>query len=291
MIIDAHVHLWRYATAEYPWIGENDLPIRRDFLPEHLRAAIAASGVNAAIAVQARQTLAETSWLLQLARSEPAILGVVGWLPLGENRVDALLDQLATEPALVAARHVVQEEPDESFLLRPAFARGLRALAVRGLAYDLLVRHHQLAQAVACVDAHPTLRFVLDHAAKPLCRGDRASRDAHAAWAGGIRELARRPNTWCKLSGLATEAGPGWSAAALAPWVDVLLEAFGPRRLLFGSDWPVCLLSTAHHGWVMAVRELTGRLSGPENAALFGGSAREAYRLAAHPARALETVR
>lgn len=284
MIIDSHCHLWRFREDEYPWIGPHERSLRRDWLPRDLRVRCTAAGIDGVVAVQARQSLVETEWLLTLARGEPAILGVVGWVPLADPELGARLDALAS-PALVGARHVVQGEADPDFLARPAVARGLEALADRGLAYDLLVLAGQLPQAIRCADAHPRLRCVLDHGAKPLLRPAPAARAAFGGWAAGIRELARRPNAWCKLSGLLTEAGPGWSATGLRPWLDVLLEAFGPGRLLFGSDWPVCLATAEGEAWLELVRDLLAPLSATERALVMGGTARAVYRLPATDTR------
>lgn len=272
MIIDAHHHSWRFDQAQYDWIAPGDTALRRDFLLPDLDAELAAAGVDGSVVVQARQTLDETLWLLGLARRGPRIRGVVGWVPLADPDLPDLLAPLTADRRLVAVRHVVQGESDPVFLLRPAISRGLGGLAGAGLAYDLLVREHQLAQAAACVDAHPDVRFVLDHAAKPG-PGDLT------AWSAGIRDLARRPNVWCKISGLALEAGPGWSVADLRRVIDVLFASFGARRLLYGSDWPVCLLATGYVRWLAAVRELIAACTKAEQAAILGGNAVTAYRL------------
>lgn len=277
MIIDAHHHLWRFDPAEYGWIGESDHALRRDFALPELHAELAAAGVAGTVAVQARQSLEETAWLLGLAGGSPRIRGVVGWVPLADPAIDEHLAALTADRRLVGVRHVVQGESDPRFLLRPAIARGLAALPGRGLAYDLLVREHQLPQAIACVDAHPDLRFIVDHAAKPDFRA------GLEPWAGRMRELARRPSVWCKLSGLALEAGAGWTVDRLRPWIDVLLEAFGPSRLMFGSDWPVCLLATGYGRWLESVRTLIAGLTVDERAAILGRTAVTAYRLEDRP--------
>jgi L-fuconolactonase len=272
VIIDAHHHLWRFDPAQYDWIAPSDTALRHDFLLSELDAVLAAAGVDGSVVVQARQTLDETLWLLGLARRSPRIRGVVGWVPLTDPDLPDILATLTADRHLVAVRHVVQGESDPAFLLRPTISRGIASLAGAGLAYDLLVREHQLAQAAACVDAHPDVRFVLDHAAKPG-PGDLGS------WSAGIRDLARRPNVWCKISGLALEAGPGWSVAGLRRAVDVLFAAFGAQRLLYGSDWPVCLLATGYGRWLEAVRELIAACTAAEQAAILGGNAVTAYRL------------
>ncbi|MFZ4615556.1 MAG: amidohydrolase family protein [Rectinemataceae bacterium] len=275
MIIDAHHHLWRYSPNEYPWIGEGDLALRRDFGLVELHAELDAAGVTRTIAVQARQSLDETRWLLDLAAESGRIVGVVGWAPLADPGIGDFLDSLG-EPRLVSLRHVVQDEADPEFLLRPAFAQGLAALPSRCIAYDLLAKPAQLPMAIACVDAHPMLRFVVDHAAKPDFSGGAS---AFESWARDMRALAERPTVYCKFSGLALEAGPVWSVEMLRPVFDLLLESFGPSRLLFGSDWPVCLLATSYSRWLEAFRALIETLSETEKASVLGQSARRAYRL------------
>jgi L-fuconolactonase len=273
VIIDAHHHLWRFDPPQYDWIAPGDQVLRRDFILPELDAACAEAGVDGTVAVQARQSLDETLWLLGLARRSRRIRGVVGWVPLADPALADLLAGLAAGPrTLVGVRHVVQGEADPAFLLRPDIARGIGRLAGAGLVYDLLVREHQLGQAIACVDAHPDVTFVLDHAAKPG-PGDLS------AWSAGIRDLARRANVHCKLSGLALEAGLDWSVAGLRCAVGVLLEAFGPGRLLYGSDWPVCLLATGYCRWLAAVEELIASCTAAERAAILGGNATTVYRL------------
>jgi L-fuconolactonase len=287
MRIDAHHHLWRFSPEEYGWIGPGDLSIRRDFLLPELHAELAAAGIEGSVVVQARQSLTETRWLLELASASPRLRGVVGWAPLADPGLPGILDTLEGLPGagrLVGFRHVVQEETDPGFLLRPAFSRGLAELAARGLAYDLLVKPHQLGQALACVDAHPGLGFIVDHAAKPRFARP-AGRPAEAplldpgTWAEGMRVLAERPNVACKFSGLALEAGHGWTVDSLRPCLDTLLDCFGPSRLMFGSDWPVCLLATGYRPWLAAVETLIAGLSDSERAAILGGTAERAYRL------------
>ncbi len=289
MIIDSHVHLWRYDAVDYHWIRPEERAIQRDFLLPELHAELDHAGVDGVIAVQARQTLAETRALLAHAGASPRIHGVVGWAPLADPAIGGQLDQLGSLGPLVGVRHVVQGEPDDGFLDRPDIARGLAETSRRGLAYDLLVHGHQLPRAIRCADAHPELRCVLDHVGKPRCRpatgSARATAEAFTQWSRDLRELARRPNAWCKLSGLAYEAGPQWSAAGLRPYLDLAVEAFGPRRLLFGSDWPVCLVHATYRSWLEAVRTTIAALSRDERASILGAAARAAYRIDAQAAR------
>lgn len=276
MRIDAHQHFWHYDAGEFPWIDARMQAIARDFLPEHLAPAIADCGIDASIAVQARQSLAETRFLLELARAHPTIVGVVGWVDLRAPDVEDTLAVLRRDSLLCGLRHVVQDEPDDGFLLRADFQRGVRALARHGLVYDVLIYPRQLASANAFVAALPDQPFVLDHLAKPDLKSGRL-----AAWEPGFRALARHPNLACKLSGLVTEAAwHAWRAVDLRRCLDTALDAFGPERLLFGSDWPVCLLAARDYRQVYElVADWAGRLSPGERDGLFGGNAARIYRI------------
>ena len=276
MKIDSHHHFWKYSVAEYPWIGDSMLALRRDFLPEHLKAEIAAVGIDGVVSVQARQTVGETEWLLSLADGNDFIKGVVGWVPLVEPGVREVIAKFAANPKLRAVRHVVQEEPDDRFILGEDFNRGVSMLKDFGLVYDILIFERQLAASIEFVDRHPQQIFVLDHIAKPRI-GDHAIEP----WRANIRELARRQNVFCKVSGMVTEADwKTWSEEELRPYFDVVLEAFGPKRLMFGTDWPVCLAASGYGRWVEVVRKFAAGLSADEQEWLFGKTAKEAYRLA-----------
>jgi L-fuconolactonase len=275
VIVDSHQHFWRYDPEEYGWIGDDLAAIRRDFLPPELAGEIAAAGVDAVVSVQARQSLDETRWLLELADANAFIAGVVGWVPLVSPSVADTLSALAANPRLCGVRHVLQGEPDPDFAARPDFNRGIAALRGLGLAYDVLVYERQLPAAIALVDRHPDQVFVVDHVAKPRIRDAVVS-----PWRARMRDLARRPNVFCKLSGMVTEADLGaWTRAALQPYADVVLEAFGPSRLMFGSDWPVCLGACSYSSWLATVRELCARLSAGERESVLGGTTRRAYGL------------
>ncbi len=274
LVIDAHHHFWRYDPAEYGWIEPTMAAIRRDFLPADLKRAASGAGVSVVVSVQARQTTQETAWLLELAHGDPFITAVVGWVPLASPTVEAELERFAGEPKLRGVRHVLQDEADE-YMLQPAFERGLRAVGGLGLAYDILVLERQLPSAIALVDRHPDQVFVLDHVAKPRIRDGLLE-----PWRENMRELARRPNVHCKLSGIVTEADHRrWSAAQLRPYVETVIEAFTPERLMLGSDWPVCLLACDYGRWIDTARGLVGDLSPAEQAQILGGTARRAYRL------------
>jgi L-fuconolactonase len=276
MIIDAHQHFWRYDIAEYGWIDDELAAIRRDFLPADLEREIGQAGVDAVVSVQARQSLVETEWLLELARQNPFIAGVVGWVPLTSAAVGDALGRLAADPLLRGVRHVLQGEADPDYAARPDFDAGIEALRPFGLVYDILIYERQLPMAIALVDRHPRQVFVVDHVAKPRIR-----EGALSPWRERLRELARRPNVFCKLSGMVTEADPrSWTPAMLAPYADLVLTAFSPSRVMFGSDWPVCLPACSYARWVATVRELCGALSPTERDEVLGGTAVRAYGLA-----------
>jgi L-fuconolactonase len=276
MIIDSHVHFWHYNAVEHGWIPDSWAALRRDFRADDLAPELARTGVDGCIAVQASQTLGETRALLDLAGTHAFILGVVGWVPLVAPGLDAALDRLHAHSQgqkLCGFRHIIQSEPDEAFMRREDFNRGLRVLTRRGLAYDLLIHERQLPEAIALVDRHPEQTFILDHLAKPrIAAGEREP------WATRLRELARRPHVSCKLSGLVTEADVSrWSAQTLRPYIDLALEAFGPARILFGSDWPVCLAGTSYRQWKDLVDEVLTGLSETERLAILGGNTRRLY--------------
>lgn len=274
MIIDSHQHFWLYDAERYAWIGEGMERLQRDFLPSDLEAE-AGDLVDAVISVQARQDSDETQWLLEIARDEPFVLGVVGWVPLVDPDVASRLAHLAEDPALVGIRHVLQDERDDNYALREDFHRGIKELTRFGLAYDILIYDRHLPAATKLVDHHPNQVFVLDHVAKPRIRDGELD-----TWAANIRELAVRENCYCKLSGMVTEANwNSWSPEVLMPYIETVLDAFGPDRLMFGSDWPVCLLACEYGDWYHLVDELTSTLSEDERNRIWGGTAAEAYGL------------
>lgn len=273
--IDAHHHLWKYSVEEYGWIGEAMQSLRRDFLPSDLHTEMAAAGVQASIAVQARQTLEETQWLLRLAEEHAFIAGVVGWAPIASAGFREQLDALAGHPKLKGLRHVLQDEPDDTYMLRDSFQRGLAALKGTGLVYDILIYERQLPFATELVDRNPDQVFVLDHLAKPkICAAE------ISPWRERLRELAERPNVHCKLSGMVTEADwSQWTIDDLRTYVDVALECFGATRLLAGSDWPVCTVAVGYGRWWQTLRELVSGLSLTEQASILGGNATRVYGL------------
>ena len=278
MIIDSHHHLWRFDQARLPWIADSMPALRRDYLPADLDAALAGTGVDRTILVHAQQRVDETEWMLGLARTHPRIAGVVGWVKLVETDVDDVLGRLTADGLLRGVRHIVHDEVDDRFVLRDDFNRGVARLRHHGLVYDVLIFAKHLPHAIAFVDRHPDQPFVVDHLAKPTIRA--AAFDAE--WAAGLRELARRPHVTCKLSGVVTEVrDAGWSGALIQPYLDVALEAFGPSRLMFGTDWPVCRLKCEYADWVAAVRGYIAPLSAAEQAAIMGGTAARVYGITA----------
>ena len=276
MRIDSHHHLWRYAPADYPWISDRMPVLKRDFLPADLEANLAAAHVDASVAVQASQTVDETRWLLELARAHSAIRGVVGWVPLIDPKVEDVLAPLAGDPHLRGVRHILHDEGDDEYALRDDFNRGIDRLRSFHLAYDILIFAKHLPVAIRFVDRHPNQPFVVDHIAKPTIAADRFDVD----WARGLRELAKREHVTCKLSGVVTEVRDDkWTRELIAPYVDTALEAFGPDRLMFGTDWPVCLLRASYVEWTETVAALISRLSKTEQEAIWSGTAKRVYGL------------
>jgi L-fuconolactonase len=274
MMIDAHHHLWKYSAAEYGWISPQMPAIRRDFLPGDLEALMHHFDIDGTVAVQARQTLEETSWLLDLAAKHPLIRGVVGWVPLTEGTgVKKHLERFAANKKLRGVRHVIQDEPDLRYILRDDFNAGVSALQGTGLRYDILIFERHLPAAIEFVDRHPNQVFILDHVAKP-----RIKEKILTPWDRNMRELAKRQNVYCKLSGMITEADhERWTPESLQPYIDVALSAFGPKRLMYGSDWPVMLLAGDYERWFRTVRHAIAKLSKSEQDRIMGGTASEAY--------------
>jgi L-fuconolactonase len=273
--IDSHQHFWRYNPHEYGWIDESMACLRRDFLPADLKAEIDPCGVDSTVAVQARQTLEETRWLLDLARSNPFIAGVVGWVPLVDAGVSELVGPVRELGPLKGLRHILQGESDDLYMLREDFNRGISALREFDLVYDILIFERQLPQTLEFVDRHPNQTFVLDHVAKPRIRDG-----AISPWREHIRRLAGRPNVFCKLSGMVTEADyTKWTPQQLEPYFDTVLQAFGPERLMFGSDWPVCLVAAPYRTWFNLVSSRVESLGRDERDAILGGTAGRVYRI------------
>lgn len=273
--IDAHHHLWQYSEAEYGWIDDSMQVLRRDFLPLDLHAEMRAADVDAAVAIQARQTVEETRWLLDVAQKNLFIAGVVGWAPMIRKDFPEILEDLCDSSKLKGLRHVLQDEPDDRYALRDDFQRGLDVLGDSELVYDILIHERHLPVAIELVDRNPNQIFVLDHLAKPKIAVHEIS-----PWRENIRELSRRQNVACKVSGMATEANwQNWTPSDLEPYLDAALECFGPERLLAGSDWPVCTLATSYQRWWNTLRQWASKLSAVEQENILGANAVRFYRL------------
>lgn len=275
MIIDSHHHYWDYNSEEYDWIDDKMSIIRRNFLPENLASTIEMSGVDGVVTVQARQVVDETDWLLKLASQNPFMKGVVGWLPIVTDDFESLLEAYASNNKLKALRHVIQGEADDQYILGDQFNRGVSLLKKYDLAYDILILEKHLPQTIQFVDKHPNQLFVLDHIAKPLIATGELS-----PWKENMIELAKRENVYCKLSGMVTEADfSNWTEEQLQPYFDVVLSAFQPSRLMFGSDWPVCLVGVDYDNWLQLVRKSISSFSKDEQALILGRNAIKAYNL------------
>lgn len=274
--IDSHHHLWKYTPQEFDWIDDSMAELRRDFLLDDLKVSLRDAGISASVAVQARQTVEETRWLLSVAQqSQGVIAGVVGWLPLASDSFEQQLDQYIDEPLLKGLRHVVQGEA-AGFLDGPAFLRGIGKLQGRGLTYDILIYAHQMEEATLFVDRFPNQLFVLDHIGKPNIRAG-----AMESWAKSIRALSERENVCCKISGMVTEADPKqWTAEELRPYFEVVLEAFGADRLMVGTDWPVLTVGCRYSQWWQIVEGWVAPLTASQRAAILAGNAIRTYKLA-----------
>jgi L-fuconolactonase len=273
-VIDAHHHLWHYSASEYEWIDDRMATLRRDFLPTEFIDELTSARIDGAVTVQARQTLEETQWLLELAGRHQKILGVVGWAPIALPDFAASLDALTADPKLIGLRHIVQAEP-QGFLDRTAFNRGIRAMRETGLVYDLLIAEYQLDEATRFADRHPQQMFVLDHIAKPKIAAGEIE-----PWRARIQELSKRSNVSCKLSGMVTEdSWSHWSIDSLRPYLDTVVNAFGPDRLMAGSDWPVCLVASSYTQWWQTLRNYFADFSNDERTDLFGATAIRIYNL------------
>lgn len=272
MRIDAHQHFWKTARGDYGWLTPALGPLWRDFLPDDLAPLLARHGFGRSILVQAAATEAETRFLLDIAARTPFVAGVVGWTDFAAPDAPERIAELARDPLLVGLRPMVQDIADDDWLARPRLAPAFEAMIAHGLVFDALVLPRHLSRLLAVLDRHPALPVVVDHAAKPHIKVR-----SFDPWRAGMAEVASRPQVVCKLSGLVTEAAADWSEADLAPVADCLFGAFGPGRLLFGSDWPVVTLAADYARWVAAAEALCARFSATERAAIFGGNAARVY--------------
>jgi L-fuconolactonase len=275
MRIDAHQHFWRYSSQTHDWITDEMAVLKRDFLPGDIRHNLDTNGIAGTVAVQADQSETETRFLLDLADCDKRILGVVGWVDLRSPNLPDRLEHFSQFESLVGFRHVVQSEPDDRFLLGADFLRGISHLERCGFTYDILIYPRQLPAAVQFVEKFPAQRFALDHIAKPDIRGGSLE-----GWRDGIRALAQHPGVYCKLSGLVTEANwSNWKRADFEPYLDVVFDAFSADRLMFGSDWPVCLLASSYAGVVDLVERYTQKLSTADREKVFFSNAARFYGL------------
>jgi len=272
--IDAHQHFWVYNDTDYVWMGPDHGSLRRDFTPNDLAPLLDSVNFDGSVAVQARQLLVETDWLLDLADQNERVSGVVGWVDLCGPDISGQIDSYSRHSKLKGVRHVVHDEPDDDFMLRDDFRHGISLLEPAGLTYDLLLFPKHISRAIKLVDEFPNQAFVVDHIAKPYIADGTT-----APWDSDIRALAERDNVCCKLSGMVTEAGPSWKAADLAPYIHAVLEAFGPDRLMIGSDWPVCTLAGDYQAVMDAALGCVSRLSADEQEAITGGTCLRFYQI------------
>jgi L-fuconolactonase len=268
--IDAHQHYWRVARGDYHWMPA-DGPLHRDYLPDDLRPLNEAAGIDGTIVVQAAQTVAETDWLLELA-ADPAsrIIGVVGWVPL-DDPADATIERLGAHSACVGVRPMLHDLADDDWIVRSVPREQLERVASQELVFEVLARPQHLPHVLRAVEAVDELTVVVDHLAKPVYRTDPGQ------WAACMSALAARPRTYCKLSGIVTELGPGWRVEDVRRHADHVLETFGLDRVLFGTDWPVCLTAATHAEVVALAERLTEQLDERERGLLFGGNAEQVY--------------
>jgi L-fuconolactonase len=273
--IDAHQHFWIYNQGEYKWIDASMTNLHRDFLPPHLDRELKKNGIDFCITVQARQTLQETKWLLELAQNNSFIKGVVGWVDLKSNSVEQDLEQFAAYKKFKGVRHVLQDEDDDRYMLRPDFKKGISQLEKYGFTYDILIYPRHIKYAYTLVCEFPYQKFIVDHLAKPLIKEGKIE-----PWKKDIQELAKADNVFCKLSGMVTEANwDSWKQEDFVPYMEILLETFGPDRLLFGSDWPVCTVVVKYEQVLRIVTDFISSLSPAEQSHIMGQNAIDFYNL------------
>jgi len=274
MTIDSHVHFWMYDKTRNAWITDNMKILKQDYLPEHLIQSLKRNDVDACVAVQASPAEYETHFLVELAKTHSAIKGVVGWIDLVNNNIEERLEYFSQYPIIKGWRHVVQSEPDD-FLLRQDFQKGIHALAKYRCTYDILIYHHQLKPALEFVSKFPQQKFIIDHCAKPDIKTKSIDE-----WARLMRAIAKHENVYCKVSGLLTETNwKTWSAKDFYPYLDVVFEAFGADRILFGSDWPVMLLSGIYVQWKSLLEKYMENMTEEDRLNVFGENATRFYNL------------
>lgn len=274
MRIDAHQHFWTLARGDYGWLTPETGSIYRDFLPDDLEPLLDGAGIEGTLLVQAAPTVEETRFLLDLARANRFVKGVVGWVDFAAHDVAQQIARLALDGMLVGLRPMIQDIPDPNWMLDRQLDAAYDALQAHDLTFDALTRPAHLPALHRLLDRHPKMRVVIDHGSKPDIRGG-----AFKGWACDMRALAQETSAFCKLSGLVTEAGAEWQIDDLRPYVDHLLDSFGPARLIWGSDWPVCTLASSYERWLETTDALLADLTTPERDAVLGGNAARAYNL------------
>lgn len=280
MRIDAHQHYWQPLRGDYDWMPKDDPVLARSYGPADLAGELAAAGIDRTVLVQAAATVAETEYMLGIADATPSVAAVVGWIDFEDRAQLKHLERLRHHPKFVGVRPMIQDIPDVDWMLRDEVQWAYAALADLDLTFDALGFSRHLGNFLTLLKRHPRLRVVVDHCMKPQVRDHGTPREELAAWAEGLRRIAGETEACCKLSGLVTEAGADWSVAALAPYAAAVLEAFGPARVMWGSDWPVCRLRASYQAWHAAAQALCAGCSAAERAAVFGGTAARFYRLA-----------
>jgi L-fuconolactonase len=273
-IIDTHQHFWKYDPVNYSWINNDMQVIRRDFLPGDLAAELNENKVQGCVAVQASQTEEETDWLILLAAKNDFIQGIVGWVDLRSDKIEERLRHYMQFRKVKGFRHVLQgEEP--SFMLQKDFLNGISKLDEFGFAYDILIYPHQLEAALRLVEQFPQQRFVVDHVAKPYIRDGKIDE-----WKTGMEQIAQHSNVYCKISGMVTEADwKNWTAEQLRPYFDVVVNSFGIDRIMYGSDWPVCLVASSYRRWLQTVKDYFGSYSEEDQKKVFSSNATKFYNL------------
>ena len=275
MTIDAHQHFWKYEPAKHTWIGDSMSVIRQDFMPVDLKKVYDEHGIDGCVAVQADQTLEETNFLLWLSGKYEFIKGVVGWVDLRDDNIGKVLEEFSQHEKVKGFRHIVQGETDHNFLLRPTFINGIASLEKFDYTYDILVFPHQLGAVLEFVKRFPNQKFVIDHIAKPYIKDG-----YYDGWATLMKEIAKQENVYCKLSGMITEADyNSWTPKQISPYLDLVLSAFGSDRIMFGSDWPVCLVAGGYAEVKQLVTDLISELSLIEQAQIMGTNAIQFYNL------------
>ena len=275
MIIDSHQHFWNYEPEKHSWIDDEMSVIRRDFLSDDLQKVFDENGVDACVAVQADQTTEETDFLISLAENNNFIKGVVGWVDLRSESIEEDLLKYKKYDVVKGFRHVVQEEQDHNFMLRPEFLNGIELLGKYDLCYDILIFPHQLGAALELVKKFPNQKFVIDHIAKPYIKDG-----FFEGWAVMMREIAKNQKVYCKISGMITEADyKTWTPELVHPYMKLVLESFGAGRVMYGSDWPVCLVAGNYSIVKALVTDFISDLSQEQQNAIMGGNAAKFYNL------------